>query len=348
MLAVVSAAAVPVVAAGLWAAPGSGGTGSAAMATGTTTAAVERRDLVLTDDYDGELGYGEASSITANRSGVVTSVPEGGTVVKPSETLFTIDLQPTVLLKGAVPAFRTLDVDADPGADVAQLEQALVDLGFGGKVTVDDDFTSATADAVEAWEESLGRFDPDGVVEFGDVVFASGEVRIAEVTSDTGTQVREDSEVVTASPTTKVVTMSVNADAASRLEAGTAVGLELSDGTATSGQISDVGAETAAAGGPGGSSVTVTMALDDPSVADDVEGGSVDVTVERSRVKNPVVVPVTALLALTEGGYGVQLVDRSQPGGSRLVSVEVGTYSDDWVQVTGRGVEPGARVVVPR
>ena len=329
-----------------------GGTTQTA-ATGTRAVEVERRDLVLSDDYEGELGFGEASSVSANKTGVVTSVPATGTVVTNGQALFTIGLQPAVLLKGTVPAFRALDASSDPGADITQLEQALADLGFGAGVTVDDTYTSATATAVKRWETSLGRFDPDGTVELGDLVFALGDVRITEISASTGTQVRTDTAVVSVSPTAKVVTMTVSADAANRLEAGTAVHLELPGDVKTTGKITDIGPETAAAnqggpGGGGGPTVTVTITLDDPATAGDFDSGSVDVTIERSRVKDATTVPVTALLALAEGGYAVQIVDAKQPGGYRLAAVEIGTYSGNDVKVTGAGIEPGVQVLVPR
>jgi HlyD family secretion protein len=339
---------------------GDGGGEGGGSAGATTTAPVEVRDLVLTDDYEGELGFGESDAVTAGRSGVVTGATPVGTTVGQGDVLFHVDLEPTVLLHGAVPAFRDLSVDADAGADITQLEQALVDLGFGAGVTVDGEFTQATADAVEAWEESLGRSDLDGVVTLGDVVFAPADVRIAEVTADTGTQVQSGAEVVQVTATTKVVTLSLTVDQVANVEAGTPVTVTLPDGTEATGKIVDVGTEPSTDGGDGtggagggdgadGGEETypVTVALDDPAEADAFESGTVDASVERSRTDDATAVPVIALLALREGGYAVQVVDDSQPEGYRLVPVEVGTVADEWAQVSGEGIEAGVEVVVP-
>jgi hypothetical protein len=326
----------------------------------TTTAPVEVRDLVLTDEYDGELGFGESKAVTAGRSGVVTGVVPVGTIVGQGDVLFHIDLQPTVLLHGDVPAFRDLSVDSDPGADITQLEQALVDLGFGDGITVDGTFTDATADAVKAWEEALGRSDPDGVVTLGDVVFAPTDLRVAEVTADTGTQVQSGADVVQVTATTKVVTLGLTVDQVANVEAGTPVTVKLPDDTEATGKIVDVATEPTtdggsdpAAGGDGGGgdggeeTYPVTVALDDPAAADAYESGTVDVHVERSRTEDATAVPVIALLALREGGYAVQVVDDTQPEGYKLVPVEVGTIADEWAQITGDGIEAGAEVVVP-
>ena len=321
-----------------------------AVATGTATA--ERRDLVVADRYEGTLGFGTSDGIVAGRAGVVTSVAAVGTTVAPGGTLLSVDLEPTVLLAGAVPAFRQLDAEASDGADIRQLEQGLVDLGHGWGLTVDETFTAATARAVKAWEKALGRDDPDGVVERGDVAFAPGAVRIAEVPSPVGTQVKADTVVVKASATTKVVTLELGADAANRLDVGMPAGLELPNGNATTGKVASLAEQAAdpeAGGGPGaGPVVAVTVALDDPAAAEGVDSGTVDVSTERSRDDGATAVPVAALVALAEGGYAVEVVDGAAPGGSRLEAVEPGTYADGWVAVEGDGIRPGTTVVVPK
>jgi multidrug efflux system membrane fusion protein len=339
---------------------GGGEDGDGGAAGATTTVPVEVRDLVLTDEYEGELGFGETDPVTAGRAGVVTGVTPAGSTVGQGDILFHLDLQPTVLLHGDIPAFRDLSVDADPGADITQLEQALVDLGYGDGVTVDDEFTDATADAVAEWEEALGRSDPDGVVTLGDVVFAPTDLRIAEVTADRGTQVQSGAEVVQVTATTKVVTLQLTVDQVAKVEAGTPVTIALPDGTEATGKIADVATEPTTdgdgdggggGGGEGGEggeeTFSVTVAPDDPAAADGFDSGTVDVTIERSRTDDATAVPVIALLALREGGYGVQVADEAEPGGYRLVPVEVGTIADDWAQVSGDGIEAGVDVVVP-
>ena len=339
---------------------GDGGEGGGT-AGATTTAPIEVRDLVVTDEYEGELGFGETDAVMAGRSGVVTGVTPVGTTVGQGDVLFHLDLQPTVLLHGDVPAFRDLSVGADAGADITQLEQALVDLGFGDGVTVDGEFTEATADAVEAWEEALGRSDSDGVVTLGDVVFAPGAMRVAEVTADTGTQVQSGADVVQVTATTEVVTLGLTVDQVANVEAGTPVTVALPDDSEATGKIVDVATEPSTdsgsdggdggGGGEGGDggeeTYLVTVALDNAAAADAFESGTVAVSVERSRTEDATAVPVIALLALREGGYAVQVVDDTQPGGYTLVPVEVGTIADEWAQVSGDGFEAGVEVVVP-
>ena len=54
--------------------------------------------------------------------------------------------------------------------------------------------------------------------------------------------------------------------------------------------------------------------------------------------KDVLTVPVAALLALAEGGYGVEVVDG---GDRRIVAVETGLFAGGRVEVTGDGHRRG-------
>ncbi|MDQ2648915.1 MAG: peptidoglycan-binding protein, partial [Actinomycetota bacterium] len=118
----------------------------------TTTAEVVRRDLVVADTYDGQLGYGAARPYVTDRTGVVTTVAATGSTVPVGGSLFSVDFEPTVILAGSVPAYRSLDTSAGDGPDVQQLEEGLVALGHGAGVQVDEHFDAGTAAAVKRWE----------------------------------------------------------------------------------------------------------------------------------------------------------------------------------------------------
>ena len=113
--------------------------------------------------------------------GVLTSVVvQDGASVKAGDVLFTVDLRPVVAGVGAVPAFRDLAAGA-VGADVAQLQQLLVDTGFYSGA-VNGVFKDSTRLAVRAWQKSLG-VSVDGVVRAGDIVYANslpGRVRMVD------------------------------------------------------------------------------------------------------------------------------------------------------------------------
>jgi peptidoglycan hydrolase-like protein with peptidoglycan-binding domain len=312
-----------------------------------------KQDLVVNDSFDGTLGYGEARDLVSERAGVVTAVADAKATVNPGGELFRVDFEPTVLLTGDVPAYRALDTASTNGPDIRQLEQGLVDAGHGSGVTVDEDFTSGTAAAVARWEKALGRANPDGKVELGDLIFLPNPVRVSTVEAPKGTRVAAATTVLTATPTTRVVEVDLQAGRADELEPGTKVKLTMPDDSETTGTVASVGAESDSSeenpNQPGAEpTVPVVITLDDPAAAGDFESGSVDVDIERSRDEGAIVAPVTALVALAEGGYAVQMVDDSAPNGYRLVAVEVGTNTNQLVAVTGDGIEAGAEVVVPK
>jgi membrane fusion protein, multidrug efflux system len=59
--------------------------------------------------------------------------------------------------------------------------------------------------------------------------------------------------------------------------------------------------------------------------------------------KDVLTVPVGALLALAEGGYGLEVVEGST---TRIVAVETGLFADGKVEVSGSGIADGTTVGV--
>jgi len=162
-------------------------------ATPVSTASVRRTDIVATETLSGTLGYGTAdpivfatsedgvSTVDGGASGTVTAIAEEGSTVDFGGVLYEVDSRPIVLLEGSIPMYRAFDSRMSDGPDVAQLEAALVSLGFDpdGDVTIDEDFTSATANAIELLQASVGT-DETGRLALGDVIFASAPVFVAE------------------------------------------------------------------------------------------------------------------------------------------------------------------------
>ena len=89
----------------------------------------------------------------------------------------------------------------------------------------------------------------------------------------------------------------------------------------------------------------VIVALDDVTVAAGLDQAPVDVEVVTESRPGVLAVPVTALLALSEGGYAVEVDDGD--GTTRLVAVDPGLYADNLVEVASSGLQVGDLVVVP-
>jgi hypothetical protein len=92
------------------------------------------------------------------------------------------------------------------------------------------------------------------------------------------------------------------------------------------------------------STIDVEITLDDPEKAGQLDEAPVSVEMTGEKRENVLSVPVEALLALREGGYGLELV---QGDGSRVVAVEIGLFAGGRVEVSGQGVTEGAKVGVP-
>jgi HlyD family secretion protein len=133
------------------------------------------------------------------------------------------------------------------------------------------------------------------------------------------------------------------------LAVGDPVNVELPDLTEVPGTVVFVPqAPTPSNYGP--AAFEVLVEIDDPTAAAGLaelpDETSVDVIFVSDAVQDVMAVPVSALVALLEGGYAVE-VDRAI-GGPRLVAVEVGFFgSNNMIAVTSDALQPGDRVVVP-
>ncbi|MGZ5346776.1 MAG: peptidoglycan-binding protein [Solirubrobacterales bacterium] len=166
---------------------GGGDQEAAAQDSGTPTVALERRDLAEKISVDGTLGYGDEAAVVNRLSGTITWLPEEGAEIRRGRTLFDVDNEPVILMYGDVPAYRELSSGVADGPDIKQLEANLAELGFDaeGSMTVDDEYTSATSEAVSDWQESSG-LDETGSVELGRVIFQAGARRVGTLEVELG------------------------------------------------------------------------------------------------------------------------------------------------------------------
>jgi peptidoglycan hydrolase-like protein with peptidoglycan-binding domain len=343
-------------------------------ATARQTAAVERRTLTVTQKEAATLGFAGTYDVIGGLSGTLTWTVPVGTVVTAGHRLYeTNGKDRTSLMYGARPAWRPLGPGVSDGADVRQLEQNLKRLGYtrkGDKINGHwDDNTTA---AVKRWQHKAG-LPVDGRIDFGEIVFLPEALRVTEIASPLGSTVGQGGPVMSGTSNRRVVSFKLDAADRSIVEVGKPVQVELPDGSSVLGRISSVGrvAETVTdERGNTTSTVAVTIALDDPTAAGDLDQASVTVTIVRSSRENVLAVPINALLALREGGYAVEVVDgggsdsvaapsagpaasdsagASAAPGSRthLVRVEPGLFDNGNVEITATGIQPGDLVVVP-
>jgi multidrug efflux system membrane fusion protein len=318
------------------------------------TAPVTRTTLVETKTVAGTLGYGEAVALSAIGTGTITWIAPVGTTVKRGEPLFKVDERPVVALYGAVPMYRTLRVTASStmqGADVKQLQENLTELGYRGS-DVDGSYAATTAEAVRRWQADLG-LPQTGTVEFGQVVFTPGPVRIAGHRARTGDILSErGAPILSYTGTTRLVTVQLDvADQALAVE-GRTVMLKVPGRKGVEGMISRVGAvitaqesaaQTAATRGPARLEVTVTIR--DEEGLGRLDAAPVDVDFVSEERKGVLTVPVAALLALSGGGFGVEVVDGDT---THVIPVQTGLFAAGRVEVSGEGIAEGVTVGMPK
>ena len=303
------------------------------------TAKVTRTDLIEEEKLPGTLGYGDDTAVGSGGGGTITELPDPGAVLKEGDSLWQVDghMGPA-LVYGDLPLWRPIRSGIVDGADIAQLEQNLADLGFGADLTVDEHFDSHTLAAIKAWQESRG-LKKTGVVNPGDVVVEAGPVRVAEQKARVGDQV--SAEVLRVTPSEQIVTLDVALDKIELLKIGDAVKVQLPDDSRVDGTVSTIG--RVATVKQEGSSATIAVSVSLQAAVESLDAAPVNVVVTTKKATGVLVVPIRALVDLAEGGYAVEKVTG---GSTQLVAVKAGEFGDGIVAITGDGLAEGDTVVV--
>jgi peptidoglycan hydrolase-like protein with peptidoglycan-binding domain len=273
--------------------------------------------------------------------------------------LFKIDERPVVALYGPLPFYRPLQIGA-VGADVRELQENLAALGFPG-VVVDNIYTSSTAAAVRAWQGTLG-LPQAGAVDPEEVVFTSGPVRVAQYLARVGDMIGAGSTegrgagVLTYTGTSKLVTVDLDLADRSLAIRGRRVTVTVPSTATVAGIISAVGivattsqstSDTSASASSDASDarVRVTVTIANQAALGPLDGAPVDVDLVSGARRNVLAVPVGALLALPDGGFGVEVVDGDT---SHTVPVKAGLFASGRVEISGNGISAGMQVGVAK
>jgi hypothetical protein len=353
----------------------------------TSTATVTRRSLSSQSVVDATLGMAgtwsvvvpqsspasaSSSSSSAGGPGTFTWLPRVGRAVYQGQRIYDVSGTPVMLLYGSVPSYRDLS-EGLTGGDVRQLNKDLVKLGYATTAALGprpgwNYYSAETAYAVERLQARLGLAET-GTLSLGEAVFLPGPALVTGwgTTTVVGAPATPGTVVLTASSTTPVVTIDLDAAQQGEVKAGDPVSITLPDGNITPGVVSQIsrvasssspsgnssagGSSSNSSGGsPNGSAgtgatITVLATLNHPKAAGRLNQAPVTVTITTGSVPGALTVPVDALLAQTGGGYAVEVTG---PGGHHLVRVTPGLFDDaaGLVQVTGN-LTPGQHVVVP-
>jgi hypothetical protein len=249
-----------------------------------------------------------------------------------------------------MPAYRSLSA-GESGPDVEQLNANLVHLGYATRSQLDpssDSFSSATVSALEKLQSHLGD-DQTGSLELGQAVFLPGPLRIAQTTATLGSMAQPGAPVAQATSTSRQVQVQLDPSQQSSVTVGEQAEITLPDNRTTPGTVTRIGTVVSSSGpgsGLSGATIPVYITLRHPNAAGSLNQAPVQVQVTTAGVKNALVVPVTALVGSSGGGFAVEVV---HAGGRReLVAVQLGLFDDaaGLVQVEG-DLRAGDRVAVP-
>jgi hypothetical protein len=341
------------------------------------TAQVKRRTLSAMISQAGILTYraqsdGSPYSVINQARGIYTKLPALGQVVAQGQVLYRVNDRPVVLLYGSTPAYRTLSAGAS-GPDVAELDADLVALGYASRAQLrpkSASFGPATTTAVQRLQAAVGATQT-GTLTLGQVVLEPTAVRVTSVSAQLGGSTQPGETVVQGTSTTRQVQVALSASEQTTMAVGDKVSITLPNNRTTPGVVSSVGTvatctpssasdgsgsgsaapetDTCSSNGSGGSSPSITVGVTptDRSATGTWDQAPVQVGITTASVPNALVVPVTALLAQSGGGYAVEVV--AAGARNHLVPVSLGLFDDaeGLVQVTASALAAGQEVVVP-
>jgi hypothetical protein len=342
---------------------GGGGSRAAGVADNgapTSLATVRRQTLTAQTQFTATLGYAGSYTVVSQgaASVIFTALPRVGETVPQGHVLYRVDGAPVVLLYGSTPAYRTLS-EGTTGADVAELNADLVELGYAPRSGLDprsDTFSWETAVALEKLQAHLG-VTATGILRLGQAVFLPTAARVTSLLVTLGAPAQSGDAVLEATSTRRQVSIALDPADQAEVRVEDPVTITLPDNRSTVGVVSSVGQVagivSSASSQPSGSAsgptptITVLVRPSHPRATGSWDQAPVTVTIAARTVRHVLAVPVVALLALSGGRYAVEV---ASPGGvHHLVPVSLGLFDDaaGRVQVSGSGLRTGQRVVVP-
>jgi hypothetical protein len=343
------------------------------------TAQVEMRTLSARISEAGILTYsaesdGSPYAVINQARGTYTELPQAGQVIGRGGVLYRVSNTPVVLLYGATPAYRTLSAGAS-GPDVAELNANLVALGYATPSELSPTSTSfdwPTILALEKLQAALG-VPETGTLQLGEALFEPTALRVSAVPVPLGGNAQAGGTVMQATATTRQVQLALDASQQTSMAVGDKVSITLPNNHTTPGVVSSVGTvatcpASSNSGGPDSGSappgtdtcsssnsgtatptITVGITPSHPAATGKWDRAPVRVAITTARARNALTVPVTALLARSDGGYAVEVAGPGPGTSNHLVPVSLGLFDDaeGLVQITGAGLAAGQEVVVP-
>ena len=301
------------------------------------TAAVVRTNLATTALTSGTLGYAATRPVVNMATGIYTWLPRPGVTIRAGGVLYRVDNTPVMLMAGGTPAWRPFALGMTDGPDVRQLQANLMAGHFAdGLVTAPTGhYDLLTADAVQRWQLA-GGMTATGWIPMGQVIFLPAAILVGGLNVAPGEAASGGQQPYQVTTGVRTVTVPLNPNLPPA-SVGEIVSIILPSQASTPGKVTAVGAASATSG-------QLTVTPERPQATGTGVNVQVQVSLAVQSVRDVLAVPVSALLALAGGGYGLEVVTPS--GAHRLVGVTTGLFAAGQVQVSGPGVTTGTKVVV--
>lgn len=332
-------------------------TPTATTAARASTATVVRTDLVTTELTAATLGYSSSPPVVNQLAGIYTALATSTSTVGRGGVLYRVDNEPVVLMIGTVPAWRPFTIGMSDGPDVSELEANLIALGDAGGLfsAPTEHFSDLTTAAIERWQAQVG-YPADGTVALGQIAFLPGPVLIGAPNVVVGQGAAPQQQPLAVSTTSREVDIPLSPESPP-VTVGETVAIVLPTNASTGGTVTAIeppppgtsggqGSSSSDAGSGGQPQVSAIAVVTpvDPTATGTSDNVAVQVSLTTEDARGALAVPISALLALSEGGYAVEVVEPS--GVHHLVAVTTGVFTSTQVQVGGPGLDVGTRVVV--
>jgi hypothetical protein len=179
------------------------------------------------------------------------------------------------------------------------------------------------------------------------VLFEPGQVEVNTVNPTIGSTPSAGAAVLQVTLTARQVQVALDASQQNEVKVGDQVSIVMPNNSTTPGVVSYVGTIATTPSGGGSPTIEVNITPLDPAATGNLDDLPVNVWITEQSVPNAFVVPVQALVALSGGGYALEVAPAH--GHHYLQAVQVGTFDDASgnVQVSGTGVHVGERIVIP-
>ena len=274
----------------------------------------------------------------------------------------------SILLFGQIPAWREIKLGVTPGLDIKQLKHNLVMLGYGSESPINESseiFTALTMQSIKNMQADLG-LNSTGTLSLGDVVFLPGK-SIVQYNSNfpsIGTVANPNAVVLSLLPieeeslsnnalnsssykSLQKVSTTIPVVNKELIEINSQVKIELPNEVEVYGSVSEIGKIAIVPQGnqSGDPYLEVSITINDDKSFPEWTGADVTVYVTREIASGVMAVPITSLVSLLRGGYGLEVVTDNA---TQLVPVEVGMYSDGWVEISSEYIQTGVQVMNPK